>query len=201
MIKMEDLFKREFELILDKSGSMSEHDCPGNKSRWATSEEFAMAVANKAAEFGNGTVTITVFNDRSKTYENADPSRVKQIFKENEPMGGTMMGETLKARLGNWLGGSRRKSLTLVVVTDGIPTDPEAVTQAICDATKKIDSDDDIGILFLQVGKDTGARAYLKKLDDELEGNGAKFDIVSSKNSDEMAGMTLTEALLDAVNA
>jgi hypothetical protein len=51
----------------------------------------------------------------------------------------------------------------------------------------------------VQVGSDAQATKFLKILDDELQGVGAKFDIVDTVTIDDMEDMTLTEVLLNAI--
>lgn len=57
-----------------------------------------------------------------------------------------------------------------------------------------------MGISFLQVGKDSGAHAFLKRLDDDLVKQGAKHDIVDTKTMEELETIGLTEALIAALN-
>ncbi len=49
----------------------------------------------------------------------------------------------------------------------------------IREASHKIPRDECLAISFIQVGKDNGARRFLKKLDDDLKG--CQFDIVDTK--------------------
>jgi hypothetical protein len=62
------------------------------------------------------------------------------------------------------------KPLNLIVITDGEPSDD--VEAPLISCAKKLDKLDapawQIGIQFFQVGRDEGARAHLRALDDEL---------------------------------
>jgi hypothetical protein len=88
---------------------------------------------------------------------------------------------------------------TIVVVTDGEPDDRRAVIEVIIDASRRMEKDEELAISFIQVGKDSQATRFLKALDDELEGIGAKFDIVDIVTIDDMEDMTLTEVLMNAI--
>ncbi len=79
------------------------------------------------------------------------------------------------------------------------PVDENEVAKAIVNFTKKIDGREEFGISLLQVGKDTHAAAYLKRLDNQLQDEGAKFDIVNTKTMDELETVGLTEALIAAL--
>ena len=91
--------------------------------------------------------------------------------------------------------------LSYDVVTDGQPNSPDAVKKVIAEATQKMNADEEIGITFLQIGNDKGARAFLKELDDDLQTTyKAKFDIVDTRNNEEMANMSIEDVLLAAVS-
>ena len=72
--------------------------------------------------------------------------------------------------------------------------------EVIVKATKKMDRDEELAISFIQVGNDSQATSFLKALDSQLVGIGAKFDICDIITMDEMGDLTLTEVLLNAIN-
>jgi hypothetical protein len=63
----------------------------------------------------------------------------------------------------------------------------------------RIDNAKELSITFVQIGDDTHARDYLKRLDDDLEAEGAKYDIVDVITMDDMGGKSLTQVLTDAI--
>jgi hypothetical protein len=71
--------------------------------------------------------------------------------------------------------------------------------KVIIEASRQMDRDEELAISFVQVGSDPQATKFLKILDDELQGVGAKFDIVDTVTIDDMEDMTLTEVLLNAI--
>ncbi|MFB2898677.1 VWA domain-containing protein [Aerosakkonemataceae cyanobacterium BLCC-F50] len=198
------LENRDYTLIIDKSGSMATKDQPGGKSRWAAMEESTIAIASKCEELDPDGLTVYVFSGKFKRYDNVTASRVKDIFRENEPSGRTDLAGVLLDATNDYF---RRKAArqtklngeTIVVVTDGEPDDRKAVMRVIIEASRKMDKDEELAITFIQVGNDQQARTFLKVLDDELQGAGAKFDIVDTVTIDDMEDMTLTEVLLNAI--
>jgi hypothetical protein len=54
-------------------------------------------------------------------------------------------------------------------------------------------------VSLVQVGTDPQATRFLKVLDDDLVGAGARFDIVDTVTLDEMEDIGLTEVLLRAI--
>ena len=59
--------------------------------------------------------------------------------------------------------------------------------------------DEELAISFIQVGN-RQATKFLKVLDDELQGAGAKFDICDTITIDDMEDLSLSEVLLNAIN-
>lgn len=193
---------RDYTLILDKSGSMATADVNG-RSRWDAARESTEAIAAKVHTLDPDGITVYPFSGSFKRYDNTTPDKVAQIFKEHEPMGSTALHLVLKDAFSNWASRKKAGNLkggeTILVVTDGTPDDSKAVAVAIRDVTKLMDDDSELAISFLQVGKDGAAAAYLKRLDNDLQSEGAKYDIVDTKTFEELEGMTLTDALTAAI--
>lgn len=199
---MED---RDYTLIIDKSGSMSTPDQPGGRSRWDIAQESTLALARKCEQFDPDGITVYLFSGRFKRYENVTANKVGQIFMENDPMGTTDLASVLKDATDNYFqrkasGATKPNGETILVITDGEPDDRKAVMRVIIEASRHMERDEELGISLIQVGSDTTATRFLKALDDELQGAGAKFDIVDTVTLDDMENMTLVEVLLNAIN-
>lgn len=199
---MEQLKNRDYYIVLDKSGSMEEKDTPSGQSRWKYAEESVIAIANKLSEFDPDGITVVPFAGTFKPYENVTPNVVSQIFKEHSPMGSTVLAGPLEWCFNDYLtkkkkGQAKANGAIVVVLTDGQPQDEQAVARSIVQFSKKLDNGDgEFGISFLQVGKDTEAKHYLQRLDDGLEKEGAKFDIVDTKTMEELENIGLLEAVM-----
>jgi len=198
------LEQRDYTLIIDKSGSMSLRDQLGGKSRWEVMQESTLALASKCEELDPDGITVYLFSGRFKRYDNVTSSKVAQIFKENEPSGRTDLASVLQDATNNYFqhkaaGQAKPNGETILVVTDGEPDDRKAVMKVIIEASRRIERDEELAISFIQVGMDVQATKFLKVLDDELQGAGAKFDIVDTVTMDDMEDMTLTEVLLNAI--
>ena len=202
---MGKLENRDYVLVIDKSGSMSDTDTPTGQSRWNYAKESAFAIAKKCQTLDPDGITLIAFNSSFKTYENTTDGKIKDIFSENDPMGGTTLAPVLKSVFDNYLsqkkaGTSKANGVLMMVITDGQPQDENEVAKNIVSFTKQLESgDDEFGISFIQVGKDPSATKFLKKLDDDLTAQGAKFDIVDTKTMDEVATIGLTETLMAAL--
>lgn len=195
---------RDYTLIIDKSGSMCTADQPGGKTRWESAQESTLALARKCEQVDPDGITVYLFSGRFRRYDNVTSDKVTQIYQENEPMGRTDLASVLQDALDNYFqrkagGQTKPNGETILVITDGEPDDRKAVMRVIIEASRKLDRDEEMAISLIQVGKDKMATQFLKALDDQLEGAGAKFDIVDTITIDDMEDMTLAEVLLNAI--
>lgn len=195
---------RDYTLIIDKSGSMSIPDQAGGKTRWESAQESTLALARKCEQFDPDGITLYLFSSRFRRYDNVTSSKVAQVFQENEPVGTTNLAAVLKDATDRYFqrkasGQTKPGGETILVVTDGEPDDRKAVMVAIVEASRQMERDEELAISMIQVGSDSTATQFLKALDDQLQGVGAKFDICDTITIDDMADMTLSEVLLNAI--
>lgn len=201
----EMLQNRDYTLIIDKSGSMATPDQKGGRSRWTAAQESTFALASKCEQFDPDGITVYLFSGRFKRYENVTSSKVIQIFQENDPAGSTDLAGVLQHAFDNYFqrkasGQTKENGETILVVTDGEPDDRKAVMKVIIEASRRMERDEELAISFVQVGSDAQATRFLKVLDDELQGAGAKFDICDTITIDDMEDLSLAEVLLNAIN-
>lgn len=195
---------RDYTLILDKSGSMSTADQASGKSRWEISQESTLALARKCEQLDPEGITVYTFSSRFKRYDDVTSAKVEQIFMENDPVGTTNLAAVLTNATDNYFqrkaaGQTKPNGETILVVTDGEPDDRRAVMEVIINTTRRMERDEELAIMFIQVGSDPGATKFLTALDDQLQGVGAKFDICDTVTIDDMADMSLAEVLTNAI--
>jgi hypothetical protein len=198
-MNLDALKNRDYVILIDKSGSMSGNDLPNGQTRWKFAEESTIAMARKIEQFDPDGINVVLFNSSFREYENTTSATVANIFLENDPMGGTSLHQPLQHIFNSYLkrkaaGQTQPNGEILVVITDGAPDSQADVARVISEFTHKLDNGDgEYGILFCQVGYDSGASAFLNYLDNNL--GGAKFDIVDTKTFDEIANIGILEAL------
>jgi hypothetical protein len=194
---------RDYTLIIDKSGSLTTDDGTG-KTRWEIAQESTIALAEKCDEIDPDGITIYLYSGRFRRYDNVTADKIREIYAQNEPMGKSDLKSVLQDALGNYFqrkaqGESKPNGETMLIITDGVPDEPKEIIRLIIDATHKIDRDEELGISFIQIGKDKKATEYFQALDDLLQKAGAKFDIVDTITIDDMEEMSLTQVLLNAL--
>jgi uncharacterized protein with von Willebrand factor type A (vWA) domain len=184
---------------------MSTPDQAGGRSRWEAAQESTLALARKCEQFDQDGITVYLFSSRFKRYDNVTSSKVAQIFQENDPAGTTNLTAVLKDATDRYFqhkaaGQTKPGGETILVITDGEPDDRKGVMVAIVEASQQMERDEELGISMIQVGNDPTATQFLKALDDQLQGVGAKFDICDAITMDDMADLSLSEVLLNAIN-
>ncbi|KKJ00179.1 vWA domain-containing protein [Prochlorothrix hollandica] len=195
---------RDYTLILDMSGSMATPDQSGGVSRWQAAQESTLALARKCEQLDPDGITVYVFSTRFQRYDSVTSAKVAEVFAQNNPGGLTNLVAPLQNAINGYL---QRRSQpdydkageTILVITDGQPSDRQGVIDTIIKATQHLDRDEELGISFIQVGDDPQATHFLKTLDDDLQRIGAKFDICDTITMDDMADMSLAEVLLNAI--
>jgi uncharacterized protein with von Willebrand factor type A (vWA) domain len=198
------LNNRDYTLIVDRSGSMSTLDQPGGVSRWTLLKESTLALARKCEQLDSDGITVYLFSNQFNRYEHVTSSQVEQIFQDNEPQGGTNLTSVLQHAINHYFqrkatGQTKANGETIIVVTDGEPDDRMGVADAIVNASRRIERDEELAILFIQVGSEPKVTKALRSLDEQLIGIGAKFDLVDTITFDDMDDMTLTDVLLNAI--
>jgi len=197
----EELKKYDFIVLVDKSGSMAETDCPGGKSRWDYAQENVLAIARECMKYDDNGITVGVFANSLKLYENVKDgaAELKKIFSENGPGGSTDTAGALKKVINEYLNSDRKKPIIVVTITDGHPDDAAAVKKVIVDTTKAISAREEVGLEFIQVGKDPGAKEFLNDLDNNMAKEGAKLDIVNCVDCDELGNQLISDVLIKSL--
>jgi len=185
----------DFIVVVDKSGSMGTEDIKGGRSRWNHVQETALQFTREISKIDSDGLGLVLFSGTSiDSYDGVDATKLQQAFDSHKPRGGTPLAEALTAAF--QLAGKSDKKDFIIVFTDGVPDDKAAAAKVIVDQANSQANDDDCTILFVQVGYDKDAAAYLQSLDDGLKA--AKFDIVDAKTQEEAEQFASTEELIIA---
>lgn len=181
-------------LLIDRSGSMDRPVKVGStRSRWEAAQETTQQIADTMAKVDTDGITVVVFGGSTvRVQENVTGDKVAEVFATNRPSGSTPTDQALTETL-RVAAKSAKKDL-IVVMTDGVPDDKEALAKVIVAQANRQQADDDTTILFVQVGDDQQATDYLTRLDDGLKG--AKFDIVDAKTMAQAEEYSSIEQLL-----
>ncbi len=183
---------------------MSSTDCKGGKSRWEYAKENVLAIARKCMEYDTNGITVGVFGNKVKLYENVTDGAgvLDKIFHENEPSGGTDTAQAVDTVIQEYLatkGTETCKPIIVAIITDGIPDSEAELVKVIVNATKKISSREEIGLEFIQVGNDAHAKDFLTRLDNDMVKEGAALDIVNAVNCDDLGDQLISDVLIKSL--
>lgn len=162
---------RDYSIIVDASGSMA-------GSLWRQAGEALQLLAPEAVKCDPDGITLYFFSDSFKKYDNVkSANRCKELFddKSNQIFSTTDLAKVVEDAIEPDNAG---RPETLLVITDGVPNNQDAVEQIIIKATKKMKKNEELSITIVQIGNDRAASSWLQHLDDGLTKKGAKFDIV-----------------------
>ncbi len=155
----------------------------GNISRWDFVQSQTMALAKQTGEvFPNG-ITLVLFSSHCNVFKNVDLRQVPMIFSENRPGGSTNTAEAVQIPIEDYLArrqasGGRVKPLVIAVVTDGMPSNFDALRRLLIETTQQLRNPQEIRITFLQIGTERRGFEFLRELDDGLVSEGP--DSISS---------------------
>ena len=188
------LSEKDIKIVLDMSGSMKFRDCPNNKTRYEYMQEQVFSLAADCAEFDDDGLDIFMMhNGGVNSVSGQKAEDIPQLFASHTPKGSTPTHQALQQAFKKNPSG---KGQVILCYTDGEPDDEESVVRAIVDQSKKQSTDDECTVLFVQVGYDKDASAFLDRLDNNLKDKGAKFDIVCSAKMDEVEKFPSTAHLI-----
>jgi hypothetical protein len=199
------LSRFKLELVVDRSLSMGERDCPGHQTRWQWCGSQAEDLARAIAPYSKDGVTITSFAWRYEVCENASAETIAHLFRRLPIAPGTKLASPLKDRLEHYFEnrGLDGRPLLLAVITDGVPSpmpEPLLVRHALAKAVKKVKTPGEVTVVFLQIGKfDFMGRAYLNGLEKSFGSSHFNPPFVQTVSFKEIEAVGLGNALVEAV--
>lgn len=186
----------DFIIAMDVSGSMANRDCPGGLTRFEFALEKTKQFAHEAARIDTDGVSVYRFGHQVTKFSDITEDKLDSMIGSATPNeSATLTHEVIKAAYQEHL--ERKNEQTfLFIITDGSPTDPQAVLSTIAKITQELKDEKEFRIQFLTVGNiDSNLQSFLTKLDDAIPG--AKHDIVDVKT---LADVTFMAAVAGALN-
>jgi Mg-chelatase subunit ChlD len=154
---------------VDISASMQTTDCPGGQSRIQFLKEKVITFAKEATRWDDDGIDVLTFGHQVTPYRGVTAEKAEEVIgklKANE--GSTHTHQVIEAAYKLHVEGGYQQTV-LFIATDGQPSDSGAVKRTITSIAKKLKDEHEFAISFLTVGTiDSGLRAFLDELDDEL---------------------------------
>lgn len=182
-----DLSQYNLSLYIDKSGSM-------DGQRWRDVQEAVPPIIRRITAIDQDGITLGFFNTDIRAFaDNVSEAKAQEMFRLIEPGGGTSIVKvvSMAIELFNQRFQLSDKKEIVVIITDGEDGEGnegiKKIAKMIIDQTYKMESDSDLTLLFIQIGDDINAAQWLRVLDDNLKGAGAKYDIVDVKTFEDLS--------------
>jgi hypothetical protein len=209
--ELANLGRHDVVLLIDKSSSMAEQDCLsmdrrwGMISRWDWCREQTTDLAQQAGSVLKRGISVVLFSWSAMVFPHVDVNQIPRIFTDNHPDGKTREASALATILDDYFqrrATSRGKvaPLLVAVITDGRPDSESEVRKKIIEATRNMQSPDEIRITFLLVGQDPRGLQFIQEMDRDLTAQGAKFDIVSSRPFHQLVKTGLAAAMCESLS-
>ncbi|KAI9453806.1 hypothetical protein HD554DRAFT_513636 [Boletus coccyginus] len=187
-------------IVIDDSLSMQE----GNL--WAQAREALGGIIDIANQYGSKGSDIHFMHGDDYVPNMQSRAEVNALFNRVQPEGqDTPTGAKLGQIINHYLPlveheHSTHEPITILVITDGLPTDQADLESVIVDAAHRLERHrvrhDMFGIQFVQIGTDPAASELLHTLDDHLVTRYKIRDIVDSTPYDPRQGAFDTEYML-----
>ncbi|NEO54455.1 MAG: hypothetical protein F6K54_16025 [Okeania sp. SIO3B5] len=196
--------QRDYTLIIDKSKDMYLPDSAIGKSPWELMQESVIKLATECEKLDLDGLTVYLFSDYFKRYDQVTSADLVHIFLENQPSGKTNLADALKDAIDNYferraLNIAKPNGETILVVTAGEIEDPERVKDIIIFAANNLQQDEELGISLIQVGNKPEVTQFFQLLDNGLQTIGARFDICNTVTIEDLENMNLTDVFINAI--
>jgi hypothetical protein len=195
----------DIELIVDRSMSMRERDCPGGLSRWQWLGVQSANLANSLSPYVPNGLTVIPFATEFDVFEHAKAQDIARIFNGVGQQFGTRLFEPLAERLDNYFShnGQPKKPLLIVVLTDGVPVprfEPALVVRELVEASRHMTSPWQATVIFGQIGgNDRAGEEFLTDLERNLTTYGARYPMVHTISFDTLQARGLGPSLVAAI--
>lgn len=192
------LSNHDFIVAIDFSGSMGSIDAGHSKTRIQRAKESVIGLVSELSQVDADGIDLITFQGSEVIHTAGvkDTTGVEAVF-NRRASGGTPTAEALTKAF--QVAGKSDKPDFIVVITDGIPDNEDSLRNVIINQANSQDTDEELTVLFIQIGNDPDATKFLTDLDDNLKG--AKFDIVDVKTQAEADAFPTLQALIEAAIA
>lgn len=198
------LKNRDYTVIISRNASKTAPILPGLEKQWLVAQDSIITLAKKCEELDTDGITIYIASTPVQKYEHETSQALAELFKQQYSSETINLFEALKAALDDYFsrkagGKTKENGEIIIVLLDKEPKERMGVVKLLVEATKKMDNQEELGIMFAQVGDDLITRGFLTTLDDDLATAGAKFNIADTMVLKEMEDSAIPEFLLNAL--
>lgn len=149
--------------------------------RWYTASKALADTAAIAVRYDRDGIDVKFFNEPLEDNEGKNitsSERVMELFSKVQPEGPTLTADLLEAELNEYMyqydRNRSKRGLNLIILTDGEPEEGQDVERVIIKYANQLRDARaplfHVGIQFVQIGADSTATEFLRRLDSKLKG-------------------------------
>jgi len=185
--------------VVDQSGSMNEGIGSADFSRWQWCCQQIESFASEAQRASADPLSLATFNHDYRVAHKCTAQKIVEILNASRPNGGTEFAGPLRQIISDYLKVPRKHPLLIVMITDGETNSGAAAEKVLVEATNRMTSSNQIKLVIFQIGETGDGADFVRRLDQDLVGSGARFDIVKAVFFDQLWQNGLRHALFKAL--
>jgi hypothetical protein len=202
------LQNRDYTVIIARSPGDNQPTSPEFKRAWEQARPGLLALYRQCAELDPDCLTLynaAVFNGSVvNPVSCSSEAEMIALLDSYDRHQAIALEETVKLALDDYFtrkanGQTKPNGEIILVILDREPQNRIKLIKLLVEATQKMETQEELGITFIQVGDDVLTRGFLKSLDDDLATAGARLDIADTKSIDELDSGSLTDVLMGAI--
>jgi hypothetical protein len=147
--------------------------------------------------------TVILFAGHYDVFPHVTVKQLRGIFSDHSPGGSTKLEKPLESAFSDYFTRKKQanghvKPLLVGVITDGCPTHPEYVREALTSVTREMRDPSEITVVFFLIGAhDRKGEEFVWDISHNLAREGARFNIVKSVPFGECEHLGLARALAE----
>lgn len=198
------LRNRDYTIILARHTVTADHAPPDLAHQWEVAEQSLSTIFHKSHEFDHDGITIYIASSPPQKLEHQCSDDLTQVLAQGYSTETLDLAQTLEIAIADYFGRKTQQQTQpngeiIVVVLDSEPPNRRAVIKSLVKATQGMDSQEELGIMFAQVGTDALTTGFLMSLDDNLHRANAEHNIADTVILAEMAEEEIPKFFLNAL--
>jgi len=204
------LQNRDYTFIIARTADESAPKAPRFAERWTDALDAISNLARQCEAYDPDGISLYIASKEEgetgefRCYASVTSDRLIDTVRQHFPPPRVALQPVLKTALDSYFvrkaaGRTKANGEIILVVLDGEPSDRMAIARTIRDASNQMELNEELGISFIQIGDDAIAAGFLSALDSNLQASGARFDIVYTKQLEQIQPDSITDFLISTV--
>lgn len=198
------LQNRDYTIILARNAKKSLHSPPGLQKQWEIAEKSLLKLVQKCEELDTDGISIYIAENPVRKYEQETSQGLIELIESGYGVETVELFPALEVAIHNYFERKAEQQTKvngeiIVVVLDSEPRDRRKIVKLLVKATEQMENQEELGIMFAQVGEDSLATGFLTALDDDLHSFGAKFDLADTMILAEIEDEEIPQVFLNAL--